>query len=119
MTDPTTHVPPTTDGGGTPARVTIDDINIKFWSLVWLMVKIAFASIPAVIIVVTFTVTLCVFSLSMLMGLKNFATWFRALSAPSTLEVVPEVVPILRQFRGRNKLVSLRQRSCEWVLFLS
>jgi len=30
-----------------------------------------------------------------------------------------EVVPILRQFRGRNKLVSLRQRSCEWVLFLS
>jgi len=37
----------------------------------------------------------------------------------ATVNATDEVVPILRQFRGRNKLVSLRQRSCEWVLFLS
>lgn len=34
-----------------PQPVTVTDIDIKFWSLVQLLVKLAFAGIPAILIV--------------------------------------------------------------------
>ena len=46
------RVTPISVYGGAPTRVSVVDFEIPFWSLVRLMVKFAFASIPAVIIIV-------------------------------------------------------------------
>ena len=51
--------------------VTIKDIHMKFGSMVWFMVKWAFAAIPAMLIIASI-VWLFIFLLSLIgMGLKN------------------------------------------------
>jgi len=42
-------------------RAVIEDFDMKFWSIVWFMVKVAFASIPAIVVV--WIVTLVLFAI--------------------------------------------------------
>ena len=46
-----TRTPPPVPPGAVPVRVVVTDLDIRFVSLVWLMVKVAVASIPAAFIV--------------------------------------------------------------------
>ena len=53
-------------------RVTVADLDISFFNLVWLMIKISFASIPAMIVVSAVLWTLALAGI-MLLGVFGFA----------------------------------------------
>jgi hypothetical protein len=53
-------------------KIIITDIKVPFWSMVILMVKLVFASIPAIIIIALFVL----FLISAASGLGNFAKIF-------------------------------------------
>ena len=57
-----------------PQHVVVTDVRMKFWSMVRFMVKWAFASIPALVVVVVVTVSVGAFSSTMLSAfLMRFA----------------------------------------------
>lgn len=51
-------------------EVTVVDIRVKFWSLVWLLVKLSIAAIPALVILIV--LGLLGGALLGLIGIRNF-----------------------------------------------
>jgi len=81
-----------------PPRVTVADIDMPFWSMVWFMIKWAFASVPALIFIIVVSVALwvAVFAGFAAIGLGGAALMGGSSPSPSPTPSITPSVPLRR-----------------------
>jgi len=78
-----------------PPRVTVSDVDMPFWSMVRFMVKWAFASIPALLLIILFSVVIWT-ALFAGIGLTGAALVGGSQPSPSPTPSITPSVPLRR-----------------------